>query len=299
MKKIVIILAFIFVGMANAMQQWSLLDGNEVPQYVHTDPAKIAYLKDIQGLYHRIQREDVQSCTQEEIQSEGRTKGPGIEQLFSFLVPVQNHDVPHIKPFEGDFYLTEHENDEEEVFAPLILDCSQEASVKNAEKQQDRATVDRQEKELESMQSIFLGQIKEKSNPRKKRTLKEAIASDEKNRNLSKESVVLNASKRSMSSKNMEICGINGCQYRSAFNSDMKVHKRKPHKLIECPYPDCSAPYQSQDGLSQHIGDAHPEKYCKVCDYAPKKLGNLLRHFRGVEHLRKLASINSREGQIV
>ncbi len=330
MKKIVIILAFIFVGMANAMHiQRSLLDGNDMPQYVYTDPAKIAYLKDIQGLYHRIQQEDVQSCIQEEIQSEGRTKGPGIEQLFYFLEPVfsdcsrtgdvqsrtqeertsgpsieqifyflkpvQNHNVSHIESFESDSYLTEHENDEKKEVsaASLIFDFLQKSSVKKAEERQNRAAVDRQEK-----------QLREEKSKSRKRTLEEAASSDGKNRGLSKEPVVSNTSKKvarksSTVSEKMKICGINDCRYHTAVSGHMKHHKETLHEQEQCPYPGCSTLCQSKSDFSQHIDDAHPEICCKICGYKPKRRCELLRHFRGVEHLRKLASINLGKGRIV
>ncbi len=280
MKKIVIILAFIFVGMVNAMEQRSLLDGNEVHKYAHSDE-EIAYQKEIQDLYHCIQQRE--SRTQKEIQSEGPTRGPGIEQIFSFLAPVQNHNVSHAKPLIRDF-----------------------CSVENTEGQQDRATADRREKELEKLQSIFFWQIKDL----RKRTCEEAASSDEKNRGLPEEPVASKraANKSSTSSEDKEICGINGCQYQTAFSCEMDVHKKGPHELTVCPYPGCSAPpYLFYSDFLQHVKDAHPEIRCDVCHYAPKgqnakksqQRNDLLRHFQSIKHRKNLAFINSKEGQIV
>ncbi len=252
MKKIFIVLAFIFVGMANAMQ-WSLLDGNKVRQYVHTDPKEIAYLKGIQDLYKCIQQRE--SRTQGAVQSEGPTRGPGIEQIFYFLKPVQNHNA---EPFERNSYLTEHENDKNE-----------------------------------------------ESNPRK-RTFEEAVASDEKHRDLSNEPVVSNTSKkvarkRSMLSK--KICGINGCSYSSV--DCMKRHQKTLHEQKQCPYPGCAFHHQSQGELLQHIKRSHLEKSCPVCGYAPKGQinlrSNLLRHLQNAKHRhvpKNPASTNLGKGKI-
>jgi hypothetical protein len=323
MKKIVIVLALIFVGMANAMQR-SLLDGNDMPKYaVPTDPEEIAYLEDIEDLYKWIQQEDVQSeshtgesdienifsylnpafpdCSQsEDVQSytqEERTSGPGIEQIK----PAQNHTV---EPFERNLYLTEHENDEKKEVsaASLIFGFLQGASVVNVEKQQDRAIADRQEKKLESMQSSFLWRPEEESNPRK-RTFEEAVASDARNRGFSKEPVVSNTSKKvarksSTSSKNMKICGINGCQYHATV---MKDHQKTPHEQKQCPYPGCAFYHQSQGELFQHIKRSHPEKSCPLCGYASELRSNLLRHLQQVKHCRvpkNPASINLGKGKI-
>ncbi len=296
MKKIFIVLAFIFVGMANAMQL-PLLDGNKVRQYVHTDPKEIAYLKGIQN----IQQENVQSCTQEKIQAEERTSGPGIEQIFSFLKSVQNHDVPHIKPFESDSYLIEYQNDEKkEVSAPLILGF---CSVENADEQQGRATVDRPKKGLEGMQFSFLLQPKEKSNS-KKRTCEEAASSDEKKSGLSKESAVSNASKRaanksSTSSEKMKICGMNGCSFSAVLRDTIRRHQETRHEQKQCPYPGCAFHYQSKADFSQHIDNAHPELCCTICGYETRKRSCLLQHFQSIKHRKNLAFINSGEGQIV
>ncbi len=310
MEKIVIILACIFVGMANAMQS-SLLDSKDMRQYVHNDPEKIAYLKDIEDLYKCIQQEDVQS--------ESRIGGPGIEQLFSFLAPAQNHEQDLVNIFglnavnkidhsqkspAGDPYLTGHENaKKKKVPASLIFGLLQEASVGNVEEQQGRAIADRQEKELESMQFNFLWQPEEKGKSRK-RTLEEAASSDEKNRGLSKEPVVSNTSKkvarkRSKVSENMEICGINGCSFSTVLSECMRCHKKTPHEQKQCPYPGCAFHHQSRAELLQHIKGCHPEKSCIVCGYTPKKRSNLLTHFRRVKHrytLKDPASINFKLG---
>ncbi len=333
MKKMFIILACIFVGMANAMEL-PLFDDNDV----HTDPEEIAYLKDIEDLYKGIQQEDVQLesrtgeldieqlfsflnpvfpdyIQQEDVQSrtqEERTSGPSIEQIK----PAQNHTI---EPFERNLYLTEHENDEKKEVsaASLIFDFLQKSSVKKEEKrqnraivdrqeQQDRAIADRQEKELESMQFSFLWQPEEESNPRK-RTLEEAASSDEKNRGSSKEPVVLNTSKKvarksSTSSKNMKICGINGCQYHATVSRHMKDHKETPHEQKQCPYPGCAFYHQSQGELFQHIKKSHPEKSCPDCGYAPNLRSNLLRHLQQVKHRRvpkNPASINFKLGEII
>ncbi len=322
MKKIVIILAFIFVGMANAMQL-SLLDGKKVHQYVHTDPAEIAYLKGMQDLYKRIQQQ--KSRTQGAVQSEGPTRGPGIEQIFSFLNPVfpdcsqtedvqlrtqeertsgpsieqiklaQNHNV---EPFERNFYLTEYENDEKkEVSASsLIFDFLQKSSVEKEEERQNRAAVDRQEKQL--------GEEKSKS---RKRTFEEAASSDEKNRGSSKEPVVPNtskkaASKSSTSSENMKICGINGCGFSTVLSDTMRRHKETPHEQEQCPYPGCAFYHQSKGELFRHIKRSHLEKSCIVCGYAPKERSSLLRHLKHAKHRRvpkNPASINFKLGEII
>ncbi len=298
MKKIFIVLAFIFVGMANAMQS-SLLDGSGVRHYVYNDPEEIAYLNDIEDLYKRIQQEDVQSCTQEAVQSKGCTEGPRIEEIFSFLAPVQNHEQDLVNIFglnavnkidhsqkssAGNPYLTGHEKNE--VSVPLILGFLQEASVENDEEQQGRAIADRQEKELESMQFSFLWQPEEKSKSRK-RTLEEAASSDEKNRD--KEPVVSNTSKKvarksSTSSKNMEICGINGCQYHATVSRHMKDHKQTEHEQKQCPYPGCTFHLQSRGELLQHIKENHSEKCCNVCGYSPRERGDLLKHLQRAKH---------------
>ncbi len=246
MKKIFIVLAFIFVGMANAMQL-RLLDGNEVRQYVHTDPEEIAYLKSIQD----IQQEDVQSRIEQEIKSKGRTAGPGIEQIFSFLVPVQNHNDSHIKP--------------------LILGFLQKAFVENVEEHREECN----EKSIS-----------------KKRTFEEAALSDERNKDVPEESVVSNVSKKaarkSSTSKNMDICGINGCQYRAAKDETMNIHKGTLHEQKQCPYPGCTFHRQSRGELSQHVDMYHPEKYCTICGYTPKRRCDLLRHLQFTDHSKDL-----------
>ncbi len=263
MKKIVIILAFIFVGMASAMQQRSLLDGNDMRKYVHTDPEEIAYLKGIEDLYKRIQQR--KSHTQQAVQSEGPTGGPDLEQIFSFLKPVQNHNVSHAKP--------------------LIFGFLQEVSVGNVEEHRE--------------------EFNEESNP-KKRTLEEAASSDERNKDFPEESIVSKVSKKvarkSLTvSKNMEICGINGCSVSTALSNAMKRHKETLHEQKPCPYPGCAFHHQSKGELREHIKRSHPEKFCPVCGYTPKERGNLLKHLQHAKHRpasKNPASINLGKGKI-
>jgi DNA-directed RNA polymerase subunit M/transcription elongation factor TFIIS len=303
MKKIVIIVAFIFVGALHGMEksslddnnmQRSLLGGNDRRQYVY-NAEKIAYLKDIQNLYHCTQQEDVQSRTQEEIQSEGptrgqrleeifsflkpiffdyiqpedvrsciqeelqsqvRTSGPGIEEIFSFLAPVQKHDVSHV----------------DQQIDQLILGFLQEASGESVEEQQKECN--------------------EKSNS-KKRTFVQATSSNEKDRDLSHEPVVSNTSKRAARkspevSENGEICGMNGCSFHTVLSDTMKNHKEAPHEQKQCPYPVCAFHYQSKGEWLQHIKENHPENYCTVCGYSSKLRSNFLRHLkRGKHHAPK------------
>ncbi len=262
MKKIFIVLAFIFVGMASAMQQRSLLDGNDMRKYVHTDPEEIAYLKGIEDLYKRIQQR--KSHTQQAVQSEGPTGGPNLEQIFSFLKPVQNHNVSHAKP--------------------LILGF---CSVGNADEQQDRAIAIHQQEKPEKMQLSFLLQPEEKSNP-KKRTFEEAASSDEKKRDLFNESVVSDvdnvASQGPILSENREICGINSCKFHADKRGIMSIHKKRRHTQKQCYWPGCALLCQSRGELLQHINRCHLEKHCIVCGYASEKRGDLLRHFRRAKH---------------
>jgi hypothetical protein len=295
--------AFIVVGMTDAMEL-SLLDGNTVQKYVHSDPDEIAKLRDIKGLYKCIPQEDVRLHTKKEIYSKERTTGPDIGQIFYFLNPGQKHDVPRIKSFEGNPYLAGHENDKkEEVFAPLILGCLQEASVENAEKQEDRAIADRQKKALRKMQLSFLLQPKEENNSQK-RTFAQATSTDKKDGDLSEESVVSNTSKRatkkrSTVSEKMKICGINGCRFSTILSDTMRRHKERPHEQKQCPYPGCAVHYQSKADFSQHIDDAHPEICCTICCYETSTRSYLLQHFRSAKHRKNLASIKFGEGQIV
>jgi hypothetical protein len=170
---------------------------------------------------------------------------------------------------------------------------------KKAKTPQDRATVDRQEKKIKRMQSIFLWKPEEKRKS-KKRKLKEATASDEKNRD--KQPVVLNTKKRAPRKKSSvpDICGINGCLYRTT--RSMKDHKGTPHEQKQCPYPGCIFQLQSRGELLQHIKENHPEKCCTVCGYTPKKRDDFLKHLQRAKHgsvSKNPAFINFKLGEII